>query len=80
MTKPLAFLWNGEPIADIRAWARERGEQMVRVRKTWREPLVFAGKFVEREEIQEMPAVFFETMRFGGARDEQYHELERFDP
>ncbi len=75
------YTWNGEPIRDIHAWTRERGEQMVRVRKTWHEPLPLAGKIVEREEIIEMPAVFFGGgLRFGGLRNENYAEIERFDP
>jgi hypothetical protein len=76
----MAYSWNGEPIPDIHAWAHERGEQMVRVRKTWREPLLLAGKVVDREEIIEMPASFFGCMRFGGPRNESYAEIERYDP
>jgi hypothetical protein len=74
------YQWNDEPIPDIRAWARERGELMVRVRKTWQEPNVFAGRFDVREEIIEMPVSFFNGMRFGGPRDERYTEIERFEP
>jgi hypothetical protein len=74
------YSWNGQPIADIHEWCRERGEQMVRVRKTWREPQVFAGVIADREEVIEMPAVFFGSMRFGGTRDEQYDEIDRYDP
>lgn len=74
------FSWNGEAIADVRVWARERGEQMVRARHTWREPMPLAGQILEREEIIDMPACFFDCMRFGGPRDDQYAEVERFDP
>jgi hypothetical protein len=76
----MIYTWNNEPIPDIYAWARERGEQMVRVRKTWTDLLPMAGQTVEREEIIEMPASFFGGMRFGGMRNENYTEVERFDP
>jgi hypothetical protein len=37
-----AFAWRGEPIPDIRAWARSRGEQMVRYDEC-RSALVLVG-------------------------------------
>lgn len=76
----MLYEFNGEPIIDIEALARDRGEQMVRVRKTWREPMVFAGRIEDREEIIEMPASFFGCLRFGGPRDEMYAEISRYDP
>jgi hypothetical protein len=76
VSAPLAFSWNGEPIPDIHAWAAERGEEMVRVRKTWHEPLPLAGEIMEREEILEMPGIFFRTLRFGGPMNESYVLLE----
>jgi hypothetical protein len=74
------FEWNGDYIADIHAWCRERGEQMVRVRRTWTEPNVIAGRFEKRVEITEMPEAFFKCMRFGGPDDVAYTEIERYDP
>jgi hypothetical protein len=68
----LNFVWNGEPIPDIEVWASQRGEKMVRVRKTWTEPMPLAGKMVEREEVLIMPACFANGLRFGGPRNENY--------
>lgn len=76
----IAYSWNGEPIVDIRSWAKERGEQMVRVRHTYTEPNPMAGRMNQRVEIIEMPASFFGGMRFGGPRNDSYSEVERFDP
>jgi hypothetical protein len=77
---PMTYSWNGEPIPDIHAWCRERGEKMVRVRKTWREPNLFAGRFEDREEVMEMPEAFFKCIRFGGMRDENYTAIESYNP
>jgi hypothetical protein len=76
----MAYNWNGEPIEDIHAWCRERGEQMVRVKHTWREAMLLAGELVDREEVTEMPASFFSSLRFGGMRDDSYDEIDRYDP
>lgn len=80
MRAETAWFDNGRPISDIHAWARDRGEQMVRVRRTWREALPLAGRIEDRSEVVEMPASFFNGLRFGGLHDESYEEIGRFEP
>jgi hypothetical protein len=53
------FRWRGEVIPDIRAWARARGEQMVRVRCTRRtlSPVLLREVVEVTEEV--MPESFW---------------------
>jgi hypothetical protein len=74
------YEWNGELISDIHAWCRGRGEQMVRVKHTWRETMPLAGRIETRSEVEEIPAAFFGSMRFGGGRQDDYTEIDRYDP
>jgi len=66
------FSWNGEAIPDIEAWAAERGEEMVTVEHTWREPNILAGAITEKSELLRMPESFARSMRFGGPFDDRY--------
>lgn len=53
------FMWRGEPIADIRAWARARGEQMVQYIEHRRELLFGPPWVVVTETPGEMPESFW---------------------
>lgn len=58
------YLWQGVPIQDIKAWARERGEQMVVVNWHHKEPNPYGNNYIEWDEEIECPETFFDAMRF----------------
>lgn len=66
------FLWRGKPITDVYAWAKRRGEKMVRY-DVW-EPW-FDGKKVYSH-TEECPESFWNNMRFS----QDYRNVRRFDP
>lgn len=76
MHRPIVFMWNGESIADIYAWARDHDDEVVKVRHTWREPNPFAGRFEDREEIIEMPRTWANVIRYGGMNADFYAVVE----
>ncbi len=77
MTGFEVFQYDGEVIRDVRAWALERGERMVRYRR-WRDvPSIFSGKLEREEEEGEMPETFFDGLTFGGPGGWFYEELGR---
>lgn len=60
------FMWRGEPIADIRVWARARGEKMVRYRQWRHVPSMFPPwEMVLEEQFGAMPESFFDNLRMG---------------
>lgn len=74
-----AYAWNGEPIADIRQWCRERGEAMVVVQYTKRIPgflSIPAQRVVWQEE---MPVSFWEQLCIDPAYGIP-EELHRYTP
>lgn len=77
------FTWRGEPIQDIHAWARERGEQMVVVEHYVKEPWMSPPYFIETHEEQEMPESFWNGHLAGQARGgtlEMWTEKRRYQP
>jgi hypothetical protein len=72
------FQWRGEPIRDIRAWARERGEQMVRYHAERNVVSPWVPWEVVKEECDgEMPESFWNTIAIMGGWT--YTELGRDD-
>ena len=57
------FYWQGEPIPDIEAWAKERGEEMVTVNFHHKEPSPFGPLYMEWDEVVRMPQLFYENLR-----------------
>ena len=76
-----AFSWQGELIDDIEAWARDRGEKMVRVRFVPQlKPNALTGQMVASEPyIKSMPESFWDNYIISSDQDPGY-EIERFDP
>lgn len=66
------FYWRGEPILDIEAWARERGEQIVHYRHTRR--TVYGHEINEGD----MPESYWTHLLIGPY--ESYEELSRRNP
>jgi hypothetical protein len=57
------YTYKGEPIIDIFAWAKERGEKMLRVKMERTIPNLRTGKLeIERQDLV-MPESFWATMR-----------------
>ena len=76
--KLMAYSWRGEPIADIKAWAKDRGEQMVRYRAERRVPNLFSGRMATEVEESIMPESFYDNMRWSDGWFAT--EIERFNP
>ncbi len=72
------FACDDVPIADINAWARSRGEKMVRYKRCRNVPDVFSGRVVREEEEGVMPSSFFESLLMTDGW--HYVELERLEP
>ena len=74
-----SYHWKGEPIPDIRAWARARGERIVRIRITPApRPDLLTGKIIQYEPYEmEMPESFWDNYRNDG--DASMREIERFE-
>jgi hypothetical protein len=72
------WMWRGKPIHDIRAWARERNEQMVQYIEYQRQLVPYGppgGQFVTEETPGEMPESFWNGMHF--TADHWYTETGR---
>jgi hypothetical protein len=77
------YAWRGKPIPDIRAWARERGEQMVVVEHYRKDPWTAPPYYLETREEEEMPDSFWRghmAGHAGGGTLETWTELRRYDP
>jgi len=72
------FNWRGEPIADIWAWARERGEQMVKYHAERKVPNGYTGQIDTETLDGAMPAVFFDNLCM--THGWMYTEIAREDP
>ena len=70
------FRWRGDPIRDIRAWVRERGEQFVHFRMERDMPNSLTGQLDHEEHEGSMPESFWDNLRIDGWR---YTELGRGD-
>ena len=57
------FSWRGVPIHDIRAWAKERGEQMVRYHAERKVPNPYTGQIDTETQDGEMPESFWGGLR-----------------
>lgn len=71
----MIYTWRGKPIHDIKAWARERGEQMVSW-DVWVENLWTVGGAKIFSHSEEAPASFFDNMRFTDER----RNVQRYEP
>lgn len=74
------FYWRDERIDDIWAWARARGEQMVRYKRIREGLSPVTLKMVHEESIETAPASFFDNSiaaRFSGGLWEWTEEIER---
>lgn len=71
------FYWRDQPIEDIEAWAKERGERMVEVTFKVRGVNPYAGKnaISYHEEKEVMPESFINTLR---SDDRRYPIKRRF--
>lgn len=70
------FTWRGEPILDIRAWARERGEKIVRFHAERMVPSPWTPWGMVKEEYDdEMPESFYDHLAI--REGWHYTELER---
>jgi hypothetical protein len=54
-----AYKWRGEPIHDIKAWASQRGERMVKYRATRYVPSLLTGQLEKETYTDEMPESFW---------------------
>ena len=75
---PLNFRWRDVPIPDIHAWARTRGEQMVRYHATRKRPNPFAARMETEEMVGEMPESFWNSLLM--SEGWHYRETGRYDP
>lgn len=57
------FVYKGEPIADINAWAKSRGEHMVKYKAYRLIPSYYTGKIEREEHTGEMPESFWKGIR-----------------
>ena len=69
------FIWKGEPIVDIEAWAAERGERMIKYSRTQRVANIFTGTINKVVTTGRMPESFYNQLRIGGDVDECYEVL-----
>jgi hypothetical protein len=60
----VAWAWRGEPIRDIKAWAVERGERMVRYHAERTYPSIITGRIETEAYDDEMPESFWKGMPF----------------
>lgn len=67
------FAWRGEPIRDIRAWAADRGERMVRYHGERMVPCLMTGGLVKETDDGEMPESFWNG--FGYSHGWHYVEI-----
>ena len=77
MTALRTYTWRGEPIQDIYAWAKERGESMVRYHGERHIP-GFNGQMILETDDGEMPESFWNG--FGWHNGWSYRETERYLP
>lgn len=56
------FTWNGEPITDIRAWAKERREKLVEYRAVRMIPSMISNSFEIEEKTGHMPSSFWNNL------------------
>ena len=61
------YTWKGKPITDIRAWARKRGEKLIRYKhiQKYFDPTV--GHEIEETSHGLMPESFFTNLCFKGS-------------
>ena len=57
------FSWRGEPIGDIRAWARARREPMVNYHAERKVPNILTGQLDTETMDGSMPMSFFANLR-----------------
>lgn len=67
------FRWRGEPIYDIRAWAKARGERMVKYHGERTVPDLRTGGLVREVDDGEMPESFWNG--FGWTHGWHYTEV-----
>ncbi len=74
----MRFTWRGEPILDIRKWAKERGEKMVTYHAERLVPSPWCPWGLAKDEEDGcMPACFYDHMQI--ANGWTYTELSRED-
>jgi hypothetical protein len=73
-----SYSWRGVPIPDINAWAKDRGEKMVRIKVVERNPYIFSGNIEELEYQISMPESFWDSFSWSG--NSHYEEIVREDP
>lgn len=59
----ISFTWQGKPITDIRAWAREHNEKLVHYRATRDFPSLITGKMEQQTMSGFMPESFWNSLR-----------------
>lgn len=74
----LTCTWRGEPIADIHAWCRSRGEQLVKFRARRRVLSPMTGHVEEEHFEGELPASFFDNLQMTNGWF--YWEVSRYTP
>lgn len=69
-TEWINFLWRGERIPNIRVWATEHGQRMIKYRHTYKDPM-FGDSVFEGE----MPQYFWDhLMQKGNELWEELHD------
>jgi len=76
----MIYRWNDEVIQDIHAWARTRGEGMVRFERYRERPNPLTGEMVREVEDDEMPETFFNNLRYGGEEGWLYRVTQIYAP
>lgn len=68
------FLWHGEPIKDIEAWCKKRGEKLLRYRAIRKVPNHVTGKIVKEVQTGRIPESFAYNLRYTDGWNYKFYE------